>query len=89
MTVIAELALENDDYLEDVIASAPLHSDAAIRRVGWVLDRIAGVDGLEALRMIAAGTAKQPSLLYPHAGRTTNIDRTWMIDVNREVDPDL
>ncbi len=88
-TVIAELAWENAGYLADVLASAPAHSDAAIRRVGWILDEIACEEGLEALEPLATGTAAHPSLLSPHDSRTSNINPRWILNVNRKVEPDL
>lgn len=88
-TVIAELAWENAGYLADVVAAAPMHSDAAVRRLGWFLDEVAGEEGLEPLERLAAGTAAHPSLLSPHDGRTSDVSARWMIDVNRKVEPDL
>ena len=69
----AELAWENAGYLADVVAAAPAHSDAAIRRVGWFLDAVAGEDGLEPLEPLAVGTATHPSPLSPHDGRTSDV----------------
>ena len=88
-TVIAELAWENAGYLVDVVAAAPAHSDAAVRRVGWFLDEVAGEDGLEPLESLAIGTAAYPSLLSPHDSRTSVISARWMINVNTKVEPDL
>lgn len=88
-TVITELAWENEGYLADVLAAAPTHSDAAIRRVGWILDEVAGEEGLEPLEPFAVGTASHPSLLSPHDGRTSDVSPRWMLNVNRKVEADL
>ena len=88
-TVIAELAWENAGYLADVLTAAPAHSNAAVRRVGWFLDEVAGESGLEPLERLAAGTAANPSLLSPYDGRTSDVSARWMINVNRKVEPDL
>lgn len=89
VTVVVELARENEDFMGDVLASAPLHSDSAVRRLGWTLDEVAGICGLDDLERAAAGTAASPSLLSPHSPRTSHVNRRWMLNVNREVDPDL
>ena len=88
-TVIAELAWENAGYLADVVIAAPFHSDAAVRRVGWILDEIAGEDGLDALERLTIGTATYPSFLSPYDGRISDVNVRWMINVNRKVEPDL
>lgn len=89
VTVVAELASENADYLADILLAAPFHSDSAVRRLGWVLEEVAGVRGLGELKHAAAGKASNPSLLSPHSPRTSNINHRWMINVNATVDPDL
>ena len=89
VTVAVELARENDGFMCDVLSAAPLHSDTAVRRLGWALDRFGGLDGLEGLARAAAGTSANPSLLSPHAPRTSSVDGRWNLNVNKEVDPDL
>ena len=73
----------------DVLTAAALHSDSAVRRLGWVLDEVAGIGGLDDLERAAAGTAANPSLLYPYSPRTSRVNHKWMLNLNKEVDPDL
>lgn len=89
VTVAVELARENEGFMGDVLAAARLHSDSAVRRLGWALDEVAGIGGLDELERVAAGTATSPSLLSPHSPRTSHVNRRWMLNVNKEVDPDL
>ena len=89
VTVAIELARENPEYLDDVLVAAPQHSDSAVRRLGWALDRIGGETGLDKLERAAAGLSSNPSLLSPHSPRTTRVDDKWNLNVNKEVDPDL
>lgn len=87
-TVIAELAWEGGAFLGDVLAAAPAHSAAAMRRLGWILENVAESDGLEALAE-AAGGGGSPSYLAPASPREGRLDPRWNLIVNREVDPDI
>lgn len=89
VTVAVELARENEGFMGDVLAAAPLHSDSAVRRLGWALEEVAGMGGLDDLERAAAGSAANPSLLSPHNPRTSRVNSRWMLNVNKEVDPDL
>lgn len=88
-TVIAELAWEAEGFLRDVLVAAPAYSAAAVRRLGWILENIAGVDGLEGLERFAASRKKSPSYLSPVSQKVGRLDSRWNLIVNKEVDPDV
>lgn len=88
-TVIAELSWEDGEFLPDALAAAPAHSAAAVRRLGWILENVAGADGLDGLAGIAAERGGSPSYLSPASPKAGALDPRWNIILNKEVDPDL
>ncbi len=87
-TVIVELSEENPEYAGEVLAAAGLFADAAPRRLGRILDEY-GEGAPEGLRDYCAGLLSQPSYLSPTAPKEGELDRSWNIVINEEVDPDL
>ncbi|MBQ6734409.1 MAG: hypothetical protein IJR00_05820, partial [Lachnospiraceae bacterium] len=87
-TIITELAEENTEYREDILKDAPLFSDTAVRRLGWVLEHVAGEDSLDALAKYCE-RANTPALLLSDGRRSGSIDRRWNIIVNREIEADI
>ena len=88
-TVVTELAWENEDFLPDVLTAARAHSTAAIRRLGWILENVAEIDGLDELLAFATTERVSSSLLSPTTRRIGRLDPRWNIIVNKEVDPDI
>ena len=87
-TVIVELAEENEGYLADVVRNAPLFPGSAACRVGWMLENLAGAEGLNELAAYCRSTG-DPKLLSPGGARSGTLDKRWNILVNRKVDPDV
>lgn len=83
-TVIIELADDGLD-LDTLAAAAALHSAAAIRRVGWTLDHLAGVD-TDAIHQLTERHTAAPSMLDPTGPTTGRLDPRWQIRVNRDVE---
>ncbi|WP_165046302.1 type IV toxin-antitoxin system AbiEi family antitoxin [Adlercreutzia sp. ZJ138] len=88
-TVISELAWEGEGFLSDVLVAVPAHSFTAVRRLGWILENIAGVDGLDDLADAAAEGGESPSYLSPTSIKSGRLDHRWNIILNRKVDPDV
>lgn len=88
-TAIAELTWGNDGFLGDVLAVAPAHSAAAVRRLGWILEHVAEIDELDDLTGASMEKGTAPSYLPPNAPRGGSLDVRWNIFVNKEVDPDI
>lgn len=86
-TVILSLADEGLDLpaMADVSARLPA---AAVRRVGWIIENLGGLDGA-ALRPAAVGRGTTPSLLHPRGPRRGPTDRRWLIQVNTEIEADV
>lgn len=89
ITVVVELAQENDDAVQQAAECAHLYSDSAVRRLGWALETFGGIGSLGALEIAAQGSAKNPSLLSPYDRRNSVVNEKWRLNINREVDPDL
>ena len=85
--IIGLSELENFD-LSEVVALAPSFPTAAGRRAGWVLERFAGRRDLAALANVVARATPTPSRLDPHSPASGEVDRTWMLFLNRDVEPD-
>ena len=62
---------------------------AVTRRTGWLVQRFAQVDELEALRQAARIDLGEPTLLDPAGPKRGRADRDWAIRVNRTVEPDV
>lgn len=88
-TVISDLACENGGFLFDVLVAAPAHSATAVRRLGWILENVAGMDGLDDLVDVAMGEEKSPSYLSPTSSKMGHLDSRWNIILNKEIDLDI
>lgn len=62
---------------------------AVVRRLGWLLDAIVGVEGLEPLGSLAEPHRGDPTPLDVHGRRAGRRDTTWGVIVNTEVEPDV
>lgn len=89
VTVVTELAWENEDFLPDVLTASRVHSAAAVRRLGWILENVAGIDGLDELVRLVEAESEFPSLLSPTSLKAGNLDKRWNLILNKEVDPDV
>lgn len=88
-TVIVELS-ENADFSPARLAAAScVFSNAAARRVGWILDRFGGEVDTDPLHELCSSFGEAPSVLNPAHLSKGRIDRRWTVIENGEVDPDL
>jgi len=87
-TVILELdeihALDRDE----VVRLASTVPTAAVRRLGYVLDRLGGRGDLEGLRTVALSGPSTPARLDPSGTATGPVDATWLVRRNRDVEVD-
>jgi len=85
-TVLIELA-EHDQFdvarLTELTARFPA---APARRIGWILDSFADMDGLDALRETVASRAVTASILDPLGPDEGSVDRRWQLRINRDVE---
>lgn len=87
-TMITELAEENPEYLGEVLKDSPLFTDSAVRRLGWILEHVAGEDSLDPLAKYCE-RGNTPVLLSPDGARSGSIDRRWNIIENRVIEADI
>lgn len=86
-TVICELA-ELDAFQVDEIAHlAGTYPISATRRVGYILENFGDLDEATVLRESVEGSS--PSRLDPSGPASGPVDRTWLLYLNRTVEPDL
>lgn len=86
--LIVELSEENPGYKTELLTCAPLFPDAAIRRVGWLLDVFSDGAPVDIAGYCSALTSA-PSFLSPERNQAGKRDTKWNIVINEEVDPDL
>lgn len=87
-TVICELAEHEHFRAQDVVQQATAYPAAALRRIGYVLDQFSEYRDLKILKETARTAGVTPSRLDPAGPPSGPVDRTWMVYVNREVEPD-
>ena len=80
-TVIVDLA--NEAHLDDrtLAALTSLYGDAAVRRVGWIVEQFTD-HRLDSLARKVAGMATAPSRLHPALPLTGNVDTRWGLRLN-------
>lgn len=88
-TVLIELAEIDAFQPADIARLASQFPVAAGRRVGYVLERLAGWENLEPLREVVRRAAASPSRLDPGGSPAGPVDRDWMLYLNRDVEPDV
>lgn len=86
-TVICELAENHPGYLKDVLNDAPHFSRAAVHRLGWILEHVAGESGLDELAECCKAD-EQPTVLSPDGSRSGSIDKRWNVIENRRIETD-
>ena len=84
-TVLVELGELDTDLLA---AIGPLYPRATIRRLGWLLDEIVDVDGLDALKRFAEPAVSPPTPLDVAGPSRAPRNTTWGIVENATVEPD-
>jgi predicted transcriptional regulator of viral defense system len=85
-TILRELGELNGSELARI---ASRRGRTVARRVGWLVERFAPVDDLEALRQAARLDLGDPALLDPSKAKRGQTDRTWHVRLNTTVEPDL
>jgi predicted transcriptional regulator of viral defense system len=88
-TVLVELAEQPGFDIAAVVALADQFPVSTLRRLGWILDRVAAREDLDQLRAAALSGPQTPARLDPAADLVGQIDRRWRVRVNRDVVVDL
>lgn len=87
-TLVVELAEEHAGFGVEAAADARLFPDAAVRRLGWLLDAF-GAGAPDEIVDYCTHLTSEPSFLSPSSARTGKLNAEWRIVVNEEVDPDI
>ncbi|MGO2519672.1 MAG: type IV toxin-antitoxin system AbiEi family antitoxin, partial [Microbacterium sp.] len=85
-TVIIELS-EHPSFDEDDIARAAYrYPVTTARRLGWILENLAGTRPLDALHTVGNRGSQNPSRLNPSRSLTGVIDKRWNLSINDEIE---
>lgn len=87
-TVVAELVEETRLDARAIIDAAPLYPDAALRRLGWLLDLTQAMDTAD-LATVAPTPPRPVTMLDPNGPRSGPGNRKWGVVENAVVEPDL
>jgi predicted transcriptional regulator of viral defense system len=85
-TVIAGLVEESSLSIDQIALLSGCYSPAAIRRLGWLLERYTDVSELDDLVVVASQSVVTPSLLDSLSPLRGSLDKRWMIRINTEVE---
>lgn len=89
-TVMVELAEEAGEVSEsNLIEQAVFFPQAALRRVGWILETFASAVRLDGVAETCQRATPSYEPLDPKASRRGAYNERWRLIVNRKVDPDL
>lgn len=85
-TVIIELSEHPSFDLDDVARAAHRYPVASARRLGWILENLAGKGPLDALHAASNRASQNPSRLNPSRSLTGVIDKRWNLSINDEIE---
>jgi len=83
-TVIVDLTDESSLNDQALSSCAPLYSDAAVRRVGWIIEHFTE-QRVDVLADYVAHLTSAPSRLHPSLPLAGRIDERWQICINTSV----
>jgi len=87
--LIIELSETEDSFIDGVADCAGLFPISALRRLGWILDNFTDINGLESLETISRKSTVKQSKLSMYKTYSDRIDKTWSLDINERIDPDV
>jgi len=85
-TILIELGELDGAILGHVAAP---HGKSTARRLGWLLEHHRPDVALDSLRIIARVQEGEPTPLSSSGPASGRLDRTWGVQVNTDVEPDL
>jgi predicted transcriptional regulator of viral defense system len=86
--IIITLCEESPPDMECLAAAAALYPAAAVRRLGWMLEKYTDVSGTEHLLLISDSNKNNPSKLLPTA-KAIDLDSRWNLYINAKVEVDV
>jgi predicted transcriptional regulator of viral defense system len=87
-TIIIELCETDEAFIPELLTAAKFYPSATIKRLGWIMEGFASVEGVEALQELAWAGAISPSKLDPTGSFSGNLDKRWNLYINRRIEPD-
>jgi hypothetical protein len=87
--LVIELSETDDEFIGEIAACANLFPISALRRLGWILSNFTDTSGLEQLIVVSQESNVKLSKLSMHNAYSDRIDKTWSLDINERVEPDV
>ena len=87
--IIIELSETEEAFIDEAVACADLFPISTVRRLGWILENFTDTAGLEQLFEISNKSDVALSKLSMHRAYSNRIDRTWSLDINDRIEPDV
>jgi len=87
--IVIELSETDDDFIDEIVACADLFPISALRRLGWILENFTNTNSLEKLAIISQKSNVKQSKLSMYKTYSDRIDKTWSLDINERIEPDV
>ena len=87
--IVIELSDTDGSIIADIAACAGFFPISALRRLGWILERFTDMSDLEQLKEISHNSGIRLSKLSMYNSYSDRIDKTWSLDINERIDPDI
>ena len=87
--IIIELSETEDPFISEIISCSNLFPISALRRLGWILENFTDTRDLDQLAAISLESDIKLSKLSVHRAYSNSIDKTWSLDINERIEPDV
>ena len=87
--IVIELSETEDAFIGEVVACAALFPISALRRLGWILENYTDTSDLDKLATISKESKVKLSKLSMYQSYSNRIDKTWSLDINERIEPDI
>lgn len=88
--IVIELCEAGNVSIETIAELSVHYPVPAVRRLGWLMATFTEVEELESLRNLARAQKDRFSILDPSSNNTEVFtDESWMLKINRKVEPDV
>ena len=87
--IIIELSDTDENIVAEIAECVGLFPISALRRLGWIIENFTDVSDLEELKEISRNSCIRLSKLSMYNSYSDRIDKTWSLDINERIDPDI
>jgi len=87
--LIIELSETENDFIFEIVECADQFPISALRRLGWILENFTETKNLEQLIYLSKKSKVKLSKLSSYKNYADKTDKTWSLDINERVSPDI